>query len=456
MTGLFTQAKLRMEEIAFQPDHKVGPLLEEQVRSIYEKIKDGWHDFEIEKSDEVKAIEKIVFNEFGLKIQINASSPNPAAIIPFHLNENSVLMDDNFKGTGFLKEQEFLKDKSKTKSGWVDENKIKVGGIFSEYINTVYVNFNMLYKMLKRNVRKTVAVILHELGHGFYACAYTNRVDETNQIISAAMRKGAEASDNKVEVLYKEFKDKGMEIRKETLQGLTNKDPITLGKTAFQLTNEFVYSQMVSSKYNETSFEQLADNFAARLGYGKELVEALEDITPFGVRHNYLFMMYISAMNAWKIVNNILSCIFYFLNLTNKDRVFNIMEFFQIFKVIRIPLYSVVMLAYMVHTSGEAGKDYTYDDLVKRYNRIRNQLIEMIKKKQLSKSQANNVIRTIEQMGELIKGCSAYRGPLDFLFNTFNPKDRRAKSSIERQQAIEDLMSNPLFVVALKAKISAA
>ena len=132
------------------------------------------------------------------------------------------------------------------------------------------------------------------------------------------------------------------------------------------------------------------------------------------------------------------------------------MEFFQVFKVIRILLFSVVMIAYMVYTSGEAGRDYTYDDLVKRYNRVRNQMIEMIKKKQLSKAQAQNVIRSIEQIGELIKGCSAYRGPLDFLFNTFNPKDRRAKSSIERQQAIEDLMSNSLFVVALKAKISAS
>ena len=456
MTGLFAQAKLRMEEIAFQPEHKVGSLLEEQVKTIYEKIKDGWHDFEIEKCDEVKAIEKIVFNEFGLRIQINASSQNPAAIIPFHLNENAILMDDYFKGTGFLKEQEFLKNKSKTKSGWVDENKIKLGGIFSEYINTVFMNFNMLYEMLKRNVRRTVAVFLHEIGHGFYACAYTNRMDETNQIISAAMRKSVEAKENKVEVLYKEFKDKGMEIRKETLQGLTSKDPIALGKTAFDLTNEVVYSQMTSSKYNETSFEQLADNFAARLGYGKELVEALENLTPFGVRFNYLFMMYVSAMNSWNIVNNILNCVFYFLNLTNKDRMFNIMEFFQVFKVIRVLLYSVVMLAYMVYTSGEAGKDYTYDDLVKRYNRVRNQMIEMIKKKQLSKAQAHNVIRSIEQIGELIKGCSAYRGPLDFLFNTFNPKDRRAKSSIERQQAIEDLMSNPLFVVALKAKISAS
>ena len=456
MTGLFAQAKLRMEEIAFQPEHKVGSLLEEQVKTIYEKIKDGWYDFEIEKCDEVKAIEKIVFNEFGLRIQINASSQNPAAIIPFHLNENAILMDDYFKGTGFLKEQEFLKNKSKTKSGWVDENKIKVGGIFSEYINTVFMNFNMLYEMLKRNVRRTVAVFLHEIGHGFYACAYTNRMDETNQIISAAMRKVVEAKENKVEVLYKEFKDKGMEIRKETLQGLTSKDPIALGKTAFDLTNEVVYSQMTSSKYNETSFEQLADNFAARLGYGKELVEALENLTPFGVRFNYLFMMYVSAMNSWNIVNNILNCVFYFLNLTNKDRMFNIMEFFQVFKVIRVLLYSVVMLAYMVYTSGEAGKDYTYDDLVKRYNRVRNQMIEMIKKKQLSKAQANNVIRSIEQIGELIKGCNAYRGPLDFLFNTFNPKDRRAKSSIERQQAIEDLMSNPLFVVALKAKISAS
>jgi hypothetical protein len=50
---------------------------------------------------------------------------------------------------------------------------------------------------------------------------------------------------------------------------------------------------------------------------------------------------------------------------------------------------------------------------------------------------------------------SSFRGPIDWFFNTFNPRDRRAKTSIERQQAIEGLLSNELFVKALSIQTKA-
>ena len=116
----------------------------------------------------------------------------------------------------------------------------------------------------------------------------------------------------------------------------------------------------------------------------------------------------------------------------------------------------VITTAIIINSSGEAGRDYTYDDFVKRYNRARNEVVEMIKTKKLTNAQAKEAIASYEEIGKIIKGARTYRGPLDFLFNTLNPKDRRAKTSIERQQAIEDLMSNELFVVSMRAELAAA
>jgi hypothetical protein len=62
------------------------------------------------------------------------------------------------------------------------------------------------------------------------------------------------------------------------------------------------------------------------------------------------------------------------------------------------------------------------------------------------------LIDKIEMISKTIGRGETYRGPLDFLFNTLNPKDRRAKNSIERQQAIEALFGNELFVKSLELK----
>ena len=119
-------------------------------------------------------------------------------------------------------------------------------------------------------------------------------------------------------------------------------------------------------------------------------------------------------------------------------------------------IVSVIAGYLLINSSGEAGRDYTYDDFVKRYNRARNEVVEMIKTKKLTNAQAKEAIAAYEQIGKIIQGARTYRGPLDFLFNTLNPKDRRAKTSIERQQAIEDLMSNELFVASLRAELALA
>ena len=121
----------------------------------------------------------------------------------------------------------------------------------------------------------------------------------------------------------------------------------------------------------------------------------------------------------------------------------------------KVCIVFAVLFAYVsIRTAGEDGRDFTYDDLHKRYNRIRLQVIEMIKTKQLNKVQADEAVKTVEFIAKLIDGVKPYRGPLDFLFNAFNPKDKRAKNSIARQQAIEDLMGNNLFVASLKAQMA--
>ena len=453
MSGLLNHSKFRMEMISFQMNDDFGPQLEEIISAIYSKIeKNNYESFEVQKLPQVQELQKAIQDRLGMKTFIITDSPNIAAIIPFHLGESAILKGNDFiRANWFTNEQKDLRLATEGKKAWVDEDKVRMGGVYSDYTNSLFMNFNMLHSY-GLTAREVTAVLLHELGHGFYACAYSNRMDRANQIISEALRNKETDKTKYTETTFSKLKEKGVNVKKEIVEGLTSENPIIFCQSSLTLVSECIMTQMASGKSDETSFEQLADNFAARFGYGRDLVTGLEKFYPGGVRNYRTFMTIITTMQT-------ISIIFVFLNsiriirvvMQTGDYLRNIIPFAQAIYYI---LFCVLFAYVSIRTAGEDGRDFTYDDLHKRYNRIRLQVIEMIKTKQLNKVQADEAVKTVEFIAELIDGVKPYRGPLDFLFNAFNPKDRRAKNSIARQQAIEDLMGNNLFVASLKAQMA--
>lgn len=306
------------------------------------------------------------------------------------------------------------------------------------------------------NAKEITAVLLHELGHGFYACAYSSRMDRCNQILNDALRKGNNEDKNKfVEITYKELKGKYPEIRKEAVQNLTSANPVIVCSGAYKILTEAVYQQQESSKYDNTAFEALADHFGSRFGYGQDLVTGLEKLYPGGLKRKWYFDAVQSAAMTMAIVMDFFKTLAemkFWISL-EATGFGSLLKWLNVYEAAIKFIWGVLFAFYLFKTSGEDGREFTYDDLEKRYNRIRAQIIEAIKNKEMPKKDAIAMIESAEVIGSLIKGVKSYRGPLDFMFNTFNPKDIRAKNSIQRQQAIEDLMSNDLFLMSMKLKV---
>lgn len=452
MAGLLQNPALRMEMINFQLNDDFGPMMEQIIAKIFQKIAfSNFSEYQIQTCEELIELEKVIHKRIGLKVSINTCSYYPAAIIPFHLNDSSIMKDnETIRYNWEMLDQNKFKKMFDGQRGTVDEAKVKLGGLFSEYSNTVFLNFHILGQ-IGLDPTEVTAVLLHELGHGFYACAYTARSDRSNQIIADALANKAKNPEAFTEIVYTTLKNDGVNVKKEVVEGLTSNNPVVFSQACLSVVSECIMTQMESGKYDETSFEQLADNFAARFGYSEALVTGLEKLHPGGVKgfksfegfqwfmttlHTVLIFVG-GIILAWGFFSGAMALTFGGLLIT----------------IIMI-LVGLLMGYAIIITSGEAGKDFTYDDLVKRYNRIRLQLIEMIKNKALTKDQAKEAIKNAEFIAKLIQDLKPYRGPLDYLFNKFNPKDKRAKNSIERQQAIEDLMGNSLFISALKAKLA--
>ena len=281
-------------------------------------------------------------------------------------------------------------------------------------------------------------------------------MDRCNQILNDALRKGNNEDKNKfVEVTYKELKGKYPEIRKEAVQNLTSANPVIVCSGAYKILTEAVYQQQESSKYDNTAFEALADHFGSRFGYGQDLVTGLEKLYPGGLKRKWYFDAVQSAAMTMVIVMDFFKTLAemkFWINL-EATGLGNLLKWLNVYEAFIKFIWGVLFAFYLFKTSGEDGREFTYDDLEKRYNRIRAQIIEAIKNKEMPKKDAIAMIESAEVIGSLIKGVKSYRGPLDFMFNTFNPKDIRAKNSIQRQQAIEDLMTNDLFLMSMKLKV---
>lgn len=457
MNGLFSHPALRMEAIDFQINDPFPKALEACILEVIALVKKGYENFELEKHPVMRKIEQLILDRFGLRIRIDTKSGYGAAIIPFYANDYSIFFAQGLRGHEILKGQTDFKKNLGVFKGKVDEKNARLSGDFSKYTSTMFYDADVLHGSYGINEKEMTAIFLHELGHAFYGCAISNRIDTANQVISNALRVNGQASRDPVDIVVDNLKKENIEVKRSVVEGLTSSNPVTLTKSMLTMCVESTYSQMESGKYDNTSFEQLADNFAARFGYSNHIVTGLEKLIPFGVKGYFwleLTMAVLQAVCLWEAFKyHLVSLLTSSGSKSAYDKILvAVTKLHSVYYLAVIIITTIII----VNSSGEAGRDYTYDDFVKRYNRARNEVVEMIKTKKLTNAQAKEAIASYEQIGKILQGARTYRGPLDFLFNTLNPKDRRAKTSIQRQQAIEDLMSNELFVVSMRAELAAA
>jgi hypothetical protein len=442
---LFNLPELRMEFVQFQAaDLKFEKPALALIETILEKVKAGWESDEIGVMKEVALLEKLILDKFGMNLRIFTSGCM-AAILPFHLNQESIFLDKALQSKHILVSMEELRvDKA---TGWVDEATGQVGGVFSDYPSSLYLNFNGLAEV-GLSPREIMAVILHELGHFFYGCWVSSNIDTSNQIINNALKKASSKKDaERIEFVFREIQKNNKSLPDKLLDDLTSKNPIVAGRGLMTILGEVGFSQLENAKYDNTAFEQMADNFATRFGYGTELVTALHKV---GGEVSFVSEMFSSIALTYRAAEALAKSFFLIrLLISGVNSIFMAeVVYGAIISVINTFFFAYLLLG----GAGEAGRSYTYDDFPVRYKRIRLQLVELIKQKDLTNKDIKALIDKIEMISKTIGRGETYRGPLDFLFNTLNPKDRRAKNSIERQQAIEALFGNELFVKSLELK----
>lgn len=423
----------------------------EILSAIREKISKGYLAFEVGRDDTVTAIEALTKDRFNTQIKLITEGAL-AAVVPFFANDSNILMKEFFRQTKWLESDAEVFQKVGQYKGSIDLETGKVFGDYAKGRSTLYLNYNMLMQSPLRggiglSNREIMAVHLHEQGHIVYPMAFATHLDHTNVIFEEAQREAMGKNVDARALMTRTFEKLNKEARPDLIDGLCSENPMVFTKAMLKAVGEEVLQHQSNGKYSNTNFEMLADNFATRFGLGKELVTALEKMTPGGVRWGDVIRAFNETMqlaqNVWKM--------FTAITLIRKAMDNGGGAIAQaVIWLLRNGIMLTVFFYALIKMSGESSRNYTYDDLVVRYTRIRSQLINDIKSRKLTKGDATTVINAVDTIGELIKEGRNWRTPLDFLFNTLNPEDRRAKDSIGRQQALETLINNDLFLASLK------
>jgi hypothetical protein len=277
--------------------------------------------------------------------------------------------------------------------------------------------------------------MLHEIGHAFTWYEFADRLMSTNQILSEIAFEKENDPKKREYVLRELSAEWGMGIKDmEDIQEEDNR--VIFGFRLFKKFVKVVNSQLKNAKYDQTSSEQLADNFASKFGYGRELIEALEHFyiaTPEKSSFIY-FLTFIFEFIFFQL-GGVCALI---IGLTAAP----VALFFALFCI----LLNIFL--------GENYIDYTYDKLKMRYKRIRDQYIDLIEKIKLPKDEMVSVVADIHHIDAIIKDTRIYTGPVSLVANFLSSANRSAKESILMQQLLEELAHNDLFLKGAELKIA--
>lgn len=429
------KGKLVLEMIDFQLNDKFGQDMELHVTDIIASINNGVPPHQVNQLNAVKKIEECIYARLGAKVKIKNTNRVAHISLP-HIGLHHVLSEVDINKEEYSKTLKNIYTALDGVKGGVDITNAKLSGFFSKYEHSLYLNFNGMVKVFALSAAEITAIILHELGHVFTHWEYSDRCAKTNQILGNLTKEMAKEKSKRNSVyVFKELLEINPATKKELVDSLVAGDRVIQGPALFKFAVETVFHQLEDGKYDETSSEALADNFAARFGYARPLVSAskkMRDMFPDMEEHQLK-----TIVIATSTVLSVLLCILtVFMG--------------AVFLPFLFGFVGMVLSWLLARQSGEGQKDYTYDDMKYRYKRLRDQLVQQIKNKAFDVHDSIQLADDVEYLDELVRTTGQYRSSLDFIMNYIRPSNFRAKKSIERQQLLEDLATNDLFIQSLK------
>lgn len=315
-----------------------------------------------------------------------------------------------------------------------DKGRISGGG---EELNIVFAaDFVSLVNVHGATSKEITAILLHEIGHAFTHISYMYRKFKNATVVMESFLESLGKSKKKTDVV--KIMGKELYNMKQT------KTSTEMGVKVAEHSVEYIYSKDTQS-YKDS--EQLADQFAARFGYGVEISSVLARLTLSSKSMESVFLdMFLASAVQMVIFFLITGGIF-----TN---IMGVALMVGGLAIAFLSMYVIVKIyGYMVNLTvgdGDSNK-VTYDVMFDRVNKVRLDIIRQLRLGLLSKdhyAQAINNIDTLVRVMRKFKDNKQLTASIGS--NSIFVKD--SYTYTRALKVIEELSENSLHVSANRLK----
>ena len=435
-------AKIAVEMIDVQQDDFLIKL-EGIFTNIKMDLEKGLYEspIDLEKSVHRVDIEELVFERLGINLMIIFNTITPGAVDILPINNNHILLPELFHGGRWIEETIAATKIMDSDKGAINLAKAKLSGIFSKYKHPCFLN---IYQFLGREVKTNgvidyvnnvhlsplcsltsaefTAILAHELGHIFTWYEMANRFSRTNQVIAEVSKVLMNKDKHKeLSFVYREMSET-FDMDQREIDALVSTNSVLIGSKLAMIALKDFTKTAGRIKYDDTSSEQLADQFATRFGYGIHLATGLSKLTKFyqpspiamALFDPTLMYLALSTLYGLALPATIL---------------------------ITVPLLVMTIFA------NESDVNFKHYDTVRdRFGRVKHQMIDILKNRELDESVVKETISNIEFMEKLIKEAPADTSLLNRISRIMTQKGRTNAAEEEQEKLMETLIHSDLFV----------
>jgi hypothetical protein len=385
---------------------------------------------------ELREIEAIVKEVTKITITLNIEDThqeNAWVFIPM-VNENHSLLGW-WKGVSDPKQvaKLFKGESEKYATAGVDYVKGQVFGAFEKLNNPIHLTSGLINSN-KYTPEMVAAIFAHEVGHLWAFFAWFKRTVDMNHVLYETMMNfiGAADTEERLMVLRKAEKQAKIKINNKEFVAETN-DPNLVPMVI--VTGQPVKDQSGTGSYIHESrtFEAMADQFVSKIGGGLAAAKALELLLRNAGYNSYHSSFKYLVTETLSVISNV--CLI------------------LVFSALTYGLVGIVFLygfLMSVFSSKDALLVETYDRPGERIQRIKNELVDSLKNRDLPKSIRQNIVKEVEVITKILSTLKD-RYTLYERFVIFLSKNRtREVNEMQQQKDLELLSNNGLYTATAK------
>jgi len=315
-----------------------------------------------------------------------------------------------------------------------EEYKVYVTGDLAFYINEV-----------KKTSEEIAATFIHEMGHAWTTIEASYRTIYNTTVLlesigDSVIKQNKDAKESLLLAYEKTFKKSGSELKDKNINTvfLAAVNEIYVSGYGFGLSNHVT-----------TDCEQLADQFASRFGLGGALSSGL-------VKYQKLAAIYYGVydpMENIKIMSSFVGVYGFVLMLVSGFSILAATGGGVILFSFAFIMTVLGELSNVSSTSKQLSTFQTYDTGRQRIARLRNDLVRQVRLLNLDKDTAKAYLDNYNKIARLVEEMPI--DDLNFfekLYLKFSESARNGFEAKRIEEAIENLMENPLYISSLKFK----